>query len=220
VSIALAVPPETAAEYATAGQYVQVRLNEETKPLFLAICSAPDKENASFDFLIKKTDGNEWMTGISADAAVEVSQVLGGGYATEEHLDGFKYDFPTQQVLLFAAGSGIAPIKAALETGLLGPDDSRTAKLYYGERTAADLCFTDKFEAWKEAGFEVIPVLSQPDDSWTGRTGYVQNALEEDGIAIPRNSGALLCGMKGMTESVKDILTKAGVFEGRVLFNF
>ena len=45
-------------------------------------------------------------------------------------------------------------------------------------------------------------------------------ALEEDGVDIPRNSGALLCGMKGMTESVKDILTKAGVFEGRVLFNF
>jgi len=36
-----------------------------------------------------------------------------GDVVTEEHLDGFKYNFPTQQVLLFAAGSGIVPIKAA-----------------------------------------------------------------------------------------------------------
>jgi NAD(P)H-flavin reductase len=222
VLVNLQVPAETAAEYATGGQYVQVRLNEETKPQFLAICSAPDPENASFEFLIKKQPGNEWMTSIAAGATVEVSQVLGPGYNTKENLDGLKYDFPTQNVLLFAAGSGLAPIKAAMESGALGvePEGARAAKLYYGERTAADLCFTEKYAAWEQQGFEVIPVLSNPDASWKGRTGYVQNALEEDGIAIPRNSGALLCGMKGMTESVKDILNKAGVFEGRVIFNF
>ena len=63
-------------------------------------------------------------------------------------------------------------------------------------------------------------MLSQPPASWRGRSGYVQNALEEDGVPIPRNSGALLCGMKGMAESVKDILLKADVFEGRILTNF
>jgi NAD(P)H-flavin reductase len=222
VSVILNVPPETAAEYAIGGQYVQVRLNEETKPQFLAICSAPNSENASFEFLIKKVAGNEWITSIAEGATVEVSQVLGGGFATKENLDGLKYDFPTQNVLLFAAGSGLAPIKAAMESGALGVESggARAAKLYYGERTAADLCFVEKFASWEAQGFEVIPVLSQPDTSWKGRTGYVQNALEEDGIAIPRNSGALLCGMKGMTESVKDLLNKSGVFEGRVIFNF
>ena len=48
----------------------------------------------------------------------------------------------------------------------------------------------------------------------------MQTALEEDGIAIPRNSAALLCGMKGMTEAVSELLKAAGVFEGRILFNF
>lgn len=222
VELKVEVPAETAAEYKVPGQYVQVRLNEDTKPLFLAIASAPDSENASFDFLVKKTDGNEWMTGIKAGAAIEVSQVLGNGYAIAENLDGFKFDFPTQNVLLFAAGSGIAPIKAAVESGQLdvSADSARTSRLYYGERTASDLCYVDRFAEWEKSGFEVVPVLSQPDGDWQGRTGYVQTALEEDGIAIPRNSGALLCGMKGMTEAVKELLTKAGVFDGRVLFNF
>lgn len=67
---------------------------------------------------------------------------------------------------------------------------------------------------------QVVPVLSQPSPEWQGRSGYVQTCLEEDGVPIPRNSGALLCGMKGMAESVTDVLTKAGVFEGRVLTNF
>lgn len=228
VKIALAVPPETAAEYKVPGQYAQVRLNDDdTKPLFLAMASPPSPENPSLEFLIKKTEGNDWITSIAPGTAVQVSQILGGGYNVEENLEGFKYDFPTQNVLLLAAGSGIAPIKAAAESGLLlNPNDgssgssSRTVRLYYGERTAADLCFVDQFAAWEAAGIQVVPVLSQPEESWEGRTGYVQTALEEDGIAVPRNSGALLCGMKGMTEACKDLLLKAGVFEGRVLFNF
>lgn len=220
VKLMVQVPSETAADYKIPGQYVQVRLDDATKPLFLAMASAPPKEenDSVFEFLVKKTDSNDWLTSISPQTALQVSQVLGNGYPIQENIDGFKYDFPTQNLLLFAAGSGIAPIKAAMESGQLD-SPGRQARLYYGERTAADLCFVDQFPEWEKLGFEVVPVLSQ-DDSWQGRCGYVQTALEEDGIAIPRNSGALLCGMKGMTEAVKALLLKAGVFEGRVMFNF
>lgn len=116
-SLIVDIPSETAKEYKVPGQYVQVRLNEETKPLFLAIASPPDEENASFEFLIKKTDDNGWITDASSGTTVEISQVLGNGFPIEENLEGFKYDFPTQNVLLFAAGSGIAPLKAAIESG-------------------------------------------------------------------------------------------------------
>lgn len=222
ITLSVEIPPETAQEYKIPGQYVQVRLDDNTKPLFLAIASAPQPENASFEFLVKQTEGNEWLTSIAPETQLQVSQVMGKGFPVEENLEGFKYDFPTQNVLLFATGSGLAPIKAAMESGNLnvGGDSARTARLYYGERTADDLCYVDQFAKWESIGFEVVPVLSQPDDAWQGRSGYVQNALEEDGVAIPRNSGALLCGQKGMTESVKDLLLKAGVFEGRVMFNF
>lgn len=215
ISVTLAVPPETSREYKVSGQYVQVRKDEDTKPLFLAIASPPETENSRFDFLIKKTDDNAWMT----DGSVEVSQVLGNGFPVKEELDGLKYDFPCQNILLFAAGSGIAPIKAAIESGEL-QSGGRTARLYYGVQTEEDLCFVDRFSTWEKNGVQVVPVLSQPSDSWQGRTGYVQNALEEDGVPVPRNTGALLCGMKGMAEAVTDILTKAGTFDGRILTNF
>jgi len=226
VSLQVEVSPETAAEFKVPGQYVQVRLDDDTKPLFLAIASAPNPENPSFEFLVKKTDGNEWMTDVAAGASIQVSQVLGGGFPMEENLEGFKFDFPTQNLLLFAAGSGLAPIKSAIESGQLNVEPvagGRSCRLYYGEKTFDDLCCVAQFAEWEAAGYQVVPVLSQPDageTEWQGRSGYIQNALEEDGIAVPRNSGALLCGMKGMTESVKDLLVKAGVFEGRILFNF
>jgi len=219
--VTVTVSPETAKEFKVAGQYVQVRPNEDTKPLFLAISSPPDAENASFEFLIKKTDDNTWISEREDLAsAVEVSQVLGGGFPMEDELESLKYDFPCQNVLLFAAGSGIAPIRSAIESGALKTTGSRTARLYYGVRSEKDMCFVDQFPLWEKSGVEVVPVLSQPSEGWTGRTGYVQNALEEDGIPVPRNTGALMCGMKGMTEAVSDILTKSGVYEDRILTNF
>lgn len=220
ISMVVNVPPETAAGFANPGQYVQVQTGAAEKPAFLAIASGPDAENARFEFLIKKKDNIEWLTQLKAGDSLQVSQVMGGGYPMEENLEGFKYDFPTQNLLLFAAGSGIAPIASAIESGQLNTGGGRTCRLYYGERTSSDLCFVDRFPAWANAGIEVVPVLSQPEPAWEGREGYVQTVLEEDGISIPRNSGALLCGMKGMTDAVKDLLVKAGVFEGRVLFNF
>jgi len=217
--VTVAVSPETAQEFKVAGQYVQVSPDEDSKPLILAIASPPDAENARFEFLIKKTDDNTWMTDGSAKD-IKISQVLGGGFPVKEELDGIKYDFPCQNILLFAAGSGIAPIRSAIESGELQTSGARTARLYYGVRTEEDLCFVDRFPLWEKSGVEVVPVLSQPSESWQGRTGYVQNALEEDGVPVPRNTGALMCGMKGMAEAVRDILTKAGTFEGRILTNF
>ncbi|KAL7552417.1 hypothetical protein ACHAWF_015655 [Thalassiosira exigua] len=258
VSLRVNVPDGS--EFIYPGQYVQVKpsADSEVNPLFLAIASAPTGEApkptppgkkkaadeadaaaglessgpvpATWEFLIKRTDNNAWITDIAPGSTFAASQVMGGGFPTEENLEGFKYDFPTQNLLLFATGSGIAPIRSAIESDRLNvarPDSGgRTCTLYYGVRTPDDMPYVSKFPDWEARGVQVVPVVSRPDVPcasgavWGGRTGYVQNALEEDGVAIPRNSGALLCGVKGMCESVKDMLTESGVFEGRVLTNF
>lgn len=230
VSVTMNVPSELVEEYRIPGQYVQVKPadNDEAKPLFLAIASAPIKEGEtgnSVEFLIKKTENNDWITNSSSGAAFAISQVMGKGFPIAENCDGFKYDFPVQNCLLFANGSGIAPIRAAMESGQLKiakpGEGGRTARLYYGCATIEDMPYLSKFGDWEANGFEVVPVISRPEEcKWEGRTGYIQTAAEEDGIAIPRNTAALLCGVKGMAESVKDLLSKAGVFEGRVMTNF
>jgi NAD(P)H-flavin reductase len=233
IAVTVDVPSSLVEEYKIPGQYVQVKQNiddAEGKPLFLAIASPPaaDGEGGnSIEFLIKKTDNNDWITEAEEGTQVGISQVMGGGFPIEEEMNGFKYDFPLQNCLLFANGSGIAPIRAAIESGQLNigkpGEGGRTARLYFGCSTPDDMPYLAKFKEWEMSGVEVVPVISQPENgtgTWSGREGYVQTCLEEDGVAIPRNTGALLCGVKGMAESVKDCLVKAGVFEGRVMTNF
>lgn len=41
------------------------------------------------------------------------------------------------------------------------------------------ICFLlqDRFEDWESSGVKVVPVLSQPENDWTGESGYVQVGL-------------------------------------------
>jgi NAD(P)H-flavin reductase len=66
----------------------------------------------------------------------------------------------------------------------------------------------------------VVPVLSKPAADWMGKVGHIQDTLKADGVEVPRNTGVLLCGQKGMVDDSKEILLSEGCFEGRILYNF
>jgi len=213
--LVLKVDSSIATSYALPGQYTKARADaSQEKPGFYAMCSAPGATADSFEFLIKRTPANDWGPGsgwicdLKEGAALDLTVANGGGY---------KYAALSEDVtdvLLFATGSGIAPIKAAIESGIL---KGKNVKLYYGCRSAATMPFSSLLESWD---CEVVSVLSQPIAEYNGRKGYIQDALKSDGIADASKTCALLCGVKGMTEGVKEVLKEAGVPDSNVLFNF
>lgn len=198
------------------------------KPGFFAISCAPNIQGF-FEFLIKETEGSAWFTGVVPGDQVLMSPVGGKGFPMSR-LDPIQFpavpeEEAVKDILLFATGSGIAPIRAAIESQLNGlrAPSRRSIKLYYGARYPARMAYMDRFPLWASDKVEVIPVMSRPTeaaDEWTGRTGYIQQALMQDGVAAPRQTGVLMCGVGGMTKDVKAFLTEQGVPEDRILTNF
>lgn len=83
------------------------------------------------------------------------------------------------------------------------------------------MAYQDRFKEWESSGIEVVPVLSQPDDPWTGEHGYVQAAFARVGkIVSAESAGAVLCGQKQMTEEVISLLVANGVSREKILMNF
>ncbi len=86
-------------------------------------------------------------------------------------------------IILMAGGTGFAPVKGmiehALKTGM-----QRPIHLYWGVRTKEDLYMDELAQSWTKQNplIRYTPVLSEPtkDDNWTGRTGYVHNAIMDD----------------------------------------
>jgi len=84
-------------------------------------------------------------------------------------------------ILMLGGGTGFAPLKAMIED-LLHAQDFRPIRLYWGVRTEADLYargLIDDF-ARQHPDFDFTPVLSEPESEWSGRTGFVHEALLAD----------------------------------------
>ncbi|KAJ6820782.1 putative serine/threonine-protein kinase [Iris pallida] len=193
--------PDLAAAFTSPGQYVQLRIPATAeKPSFLAIASPPSlaASEGRFEFLVKKVAGStaEALCGLERGDVVEVAGVMGKGFdvARISQPDLF------QTVLIFATGSGISPIRSLIESGF-NANQRSDVRLYYGARNLQRMAYQDRFKDWEGTGVRIVPVLSQPDDSWKGERGYVQAVFSKaKQILNPSSTGAVLCGHKQMAE--------------------
>lgn len=117
-------------------------------------------------------------------------------------------------MVLLASGTGFAPIKALIEH-MEFKGITRPAVLYWGCRSRADLYLHE----WAEAAaarlphLRYVPVLSEPkpEDGWTGRTGFVHQAVMAD---LPDLSGhqVYACGAPIMVGSAeRDFTARCGL---------
>lgn len=116
-------------------------------------------------------------------------------------------------IVLLAAGTGFAPIKAMLEH-MQFKGIKRTTTLYWGGRRPQDL-YMDEWVRAKLVGMpnlRYVPVVSDalPEDAWSGRTGFVHQAVLED---FPKLSAyqVYACGAPIVVDSARADYLQAGL---------
>lgn len=121
----------------------------------------------------------------------------------------FLRDIAGKTVYFLATGTGIAPIKSMLEAILGMPAASQPQKLIvlWGGRYSYDLYL--QMQTLPDF-CTYIPVVSRPDDAWSGATGHIQDVLLATG---PDLSHAVVyaCGSNAMINGAKDSLIRAGL---------
>ncbi|WP_395669377.1 FAD-binding oxidoreductase [Rhodoferax sp.] len=113
------------------------------------------------------------------------------------------------ELTFLATGTGIAPVKAILESIAGQPADQqpKSVTVVWGGRQQADLYLDISSIA---GSFTYIPVLSRAPASWTSATGYVQDILL---ARAPDLSSAAVyaCGSDAMIHSAEARLVEAGL---------
>jgi NAD(P)H-flavin reductase len=209
----LALPPALAAAHLRPGQVVKIRTGQGEG--FFALANASDPGGRA-DLLLKR--GRP-----VADAAVALAQPGGMLELTEPFGKGFPVeDALRRDVLLFAAGSAIAPVRALLQHLLRERDRFDRITLFYGQRHWAEFAYRGEVLSWERGGVRVIHCPSGADDAWEGVRGRVQEVARTlaFGGLVPGESTAFVSGMAPMVEDVRKTLAEAGVPPGRVHVNF
>lgn len=126
----------------------------------------------------------------------------------------FVRDDSERPIVLLASGTGLAPIKAIVEH-LRHKDNQRPVVLYWGCRSRADLYLHDwaQQQAAELPWLSYVPVLSEPkpEDAWTGRTGFVHQAVLAD---LPDLSAheVYACGSPVMVSAARrEFVAQAGL---------
>jgi CDP-4-dehydro-6-deoxyglucose reductase len=116
-------------------------------------------------------------------------------------------------LVFLATGTGIAPVKAMLEslTNFSPEQAPQSVTVFWGGRTAKDLYFDPQAIP---AGHRFVPVLSRAVAGWAGASGYVQNALLAMQPDLARTA-VYACGSDAMIRSAKSSLLAAGLPDNR-----
>jgi NAD(P)H-flavin reductase len=211
--VQLDLGPSLARSHTVPGQVVKLR--SDVGEGYFAIASAPWPDG-KVELLLKRgaTLADSLIALSQPGASVEATAPFGKGFPVEK-IEG-------RDVLLFAAGSGISPIRALTQHILAKRDTFGRAALFYGQRTHQDFAYTDEHAAWDHGGVKVVLCSSQAAPHWQGERGYVQDvarSLEFLKLDTTR-AVAFLCGMKTMVSGVREVLERAGVTADRTFQNF
>ena len=157
-----------------AGQYLDFILKDGRKRAF-SIANAPH-DDAFIELHIRHIEGGEFTDHVFSDMAK--SEVL----RIQAPLGRFTLREESQRPMIFVAGgTGFAPIKGMIEHAFHA-GIRRPMHLYWGVRSRRDLYLPDLPAQWDRdySEFHFVPVLSEPDADWAGRTGFVHQAVVRD----------------------------------------
>ena len=195
-----------------AGQYVEFLLPGDVRRAY-SMANAPhtQPEQHSIELHIRHMPGGKFTDHVFGAMKEKEILRIEGPYGTF-----FLREDSDKPIVLLASGTGFAPIKAMLEH-IQHQGITRPVALYWGARRPADLYL----DTWVKTlltempSLTYVPVVSNalPDDEWTGRTGFVHQAVLRD---LPDLSSyqVYACGAPVMVDSAQaDYITQAGLPE-------
>ena len=201
-----------------AGQYLEFILKDGSRRSY-SMATAPHADEL-IQLHIRHMPGGKYTDGLFASPPsvkerdiVRIEAPLGTFFLREDE---------PGPIVLLASGTGFAPIKAIAEHIFhkrLNRDEpnrpARRVTLYWGCRRPSDLYLDGLPRRWAEEqpNFTYVPVLSDatPEDAWTGRTGFVHQAVMQD---LPDLSShrVYACGAPVMVDSARaDFTARCGL---------
>ena len=199
----------------TPGQFINVDIGNGLRRQY-SIASSSHKRD-EVDLLIDIAPGGPgsiYFSNLEHDDTVSFTAPMGKfGFASQ-----------TGTIVFIAAGTGIAPFKSMIdftaeEQARRKDYDKRNVYVYLCFRHEKDIFLEDYFEHLSEEqpNVHATIVLSQPGPTWTGRSGHVQENMD-DKLFSDTTAHFYVCGGTRMVRGVVDYLRTNCVPESRIHF--
>jgi CDP-4-dehydro-6-deoxyglucose reductase len=202
IEVSLRLPPNSNFGY-NSGQYVNITKGSIKRSYSVANAYS---ESGLLTFLIKKYENgqmsNYWFEEAKENDLLRIEGPIGSFFLRESEVE---------NIIFLATGTGVAPVKAILESITESPNKLSNKKIWiiFGARNESDI-FWQPNELNEVSNLNYIPVLSRASEDWKGEKGYVQDILIKQNIPL-ENAQVYACGSNNMIESAKKVLIENGL---------
>lgn len=155
------------------GQYVDVVLRDGARRSY-SMANAPGPDG-QIEWHVRAMPGGKFSQHVYRNLKLRDLLRVEGPFGS------FTLHDTSAPLVFLASGTGYAPIASMMRAR----HDSivkRGATFYWGARREEDLYAMDEVLGWEKSArnLKFVPVLSEPGPDWTGRTGFVHEAVRKD----------------------------------------
>lgn len=130
------------------------------------------------------------------------------------------------EMVFIGGGAGMAPMRSHIFDQLRRLKTDRKITFWYGARSLRELFYKEDYDMLQNESenFKWHVALSdpQPEDSWTGLTGFIHNVLYENYLKdhpAPEDCEFYMCGPPMMNAAVIKMLKSLGVEDDNILLD-
>ena len=130
------------------------------------------------------------------------------------------------EMIFIGGGAGMAPMRSHIFDQLKRLHSERRISFWYGARSLIEAFYIEELDQLAEDhdNFTWSMALSspQPEDNWTGPTGFIHDVLLETYLndhPAPEDCEYYLCGPPMMTSAVEQMLDNLGVEKENIMFD-
>ena len=191
------------------GQHLELALPDDERKTPYSIASAPDAARPGrLELAVARGSSAGLFDEVAAGARLDLFGPKGRfvRHAEEAAVE-----------IYIGTGTGLAPLRAMLQQSL-AEGGSTERLVLFGVRTESEILWRAELEALARDGqLRFEPTLSQAGSGWRGRTGRVQDHLNE--LVAPLSDARIyVCGVSDMVvECVSELIGPLGFPRERVL---
>lgn len=204
------------------GQHVVVKISDKSKQYTVLDVG----NDGSFQILFKIYESGQftpWIDRLTSDSVVQMRGPFGQEFSYEANL--------YNSLVMFAAGSGIAPFCRIIERVLRNDEDESTILLCYSCRNEEEVMILKRVKDWsRHWNFRVNYFMSKPRDAGKARSlhyGVPINCQRIDKDVIcdivsktcddrSKNVMFMICGTKSFEKDIVNHLKFAGIQEDKI----
>jgi len=151
---------------------------------------------------------SSWVFNLKPGEKVKVSGPFGEFFAKDTEAE----------MVFIGGGAGMAPMRSHIFDQLNRLGSKRKISFWYGARSLREMFYVEDYDALaaENENFDWHVALSdpQPEDNWTGLTGFIHNVLYEQYLKdhpAPEDCEYYMCGPPMMNAAVIKMLMDLGV---------